>query len=229
MSSNVCSRALRQFLAAASAAALLTLLAGPAATAATLDVSASCVLSAEGSSNFPFPLFDPSMGTLNSVTLSADETENGPDFVEIYQNNHSTSIISPATASQTINIQGAGGVLLTLYQSLTQTVDYTPQGTAVQFDLPMASAGPATFTDAADLAMFTGTGTFYLGGDGGTYGVSMVPSIIDVANIPQDELVQVNAIYDYTPNGAVPEPGSLALFAGAGISAAGLLARRLRR
>jgi hypothetical protein len=230
MRSHSNSTALRHLLAAASAVAFFTLLAGQAAFAATENVSASGNLVPDLASNFSFPQFNPSLGTLNSITLSATETLGGGEFDEQYLNWLGTDTVASVTASQTINIVGASGTLLSLPQSLTQTVTYTTNGSHLFLDLPDASpAGPTTVTDAADLALFTGTGTFYLGSDGtGPVGVTAVSGITDIHNGSQMEFVTVDATYDYTPAGTVPEPGCLTLLAGAGLSGAGLMFRKRR-
>ncbi len=175
------------------------------------------------------PHFDPSLGTLNSITLSASEVQSGPDFNFQYNIPNGPDIVASTTIDQSIQIDRPDlSVLLPLAQSVTQSIDYSynPSGNnQVAVSLPDASSSSITLTDASDLALFSGTGWGKGLVEGGCPDVSTDPNVNIDGITPQTESLTMQVTYDYTP-AAVPEPGWLSLLAGAGLSAAGILRRR---
>jgi hypothetical protein len=180
-----------------------------------------------------FSQFDPSLGTLNSITVLLEGEVLGTIAFESLDN-------APATITAELKAQitltRPDATKLAVVVPTVQTVDMVAafDGT-IDFDLPSGK----TYTDLAvsgsdslttpppgdDLALFTGLGTISLpvtavGQSNATGAGNLLASFMTQA------AAQVTLTYDYTP-ATVPEPSTLALV-GLGLPV-GLLLRRRRK
>jgi hypothetical protein len=173
----------------------------------------------EWSHNFVLPLFNPALGPLQSVYISASESVNINGTVQ-----------NTSTGPQSFTFRAGSLLTVTLPDSLGY-LQPSPLALAQAYNLPAGGSAPYgpvsasdsvnyTYTAPVDMAWFTGVGTFTLpaytqtqeliAGGGG--------NIIASLNTIAGATVQVQYTY-------IPEPGSLALL---GLGAAVMLLRKRR-
>ncbi len=169
------------------------------------------------SDNFVLQQFDPSLGTLQSVMVTATENVTMSGTIHNY-----------ATVSESFSFSAGSLLTVTLPGSLG-VIQASPMSHAQVFNLPSganATFGPTTATDtgsstytlAGDMAWFLGTGTFSLPGQ--TVSSELITggggNLTALLNTVAGATVQVQYTY-----ATVPEPGTFV--SGALIAAAMLL------
>ncbi len=175
--------------------------------------------------NFSFPQFDPSVGTLTSVSVSA--TTNVVAQINVFNALSSSQAFTNASAAIPVTITAPAGLVL----SLTPTAGPLNSVAAVGFNtysgIPGSASGntsPANFSPylgtnlfgvamsfAAGLGTYSGSGPIglFFGGTADGGGVTTLT-------------------YTYTPN-AVPEPATIGMtLAGLGFVGFGIFRRRRR-
>ncbi len=104
----------------------------------------------------PVQQFDPSMGTLYSVTISANAVG---AFTQIYQNHGPSS--GDLTIGQSVHfvlaMQDGGAPVLSLDQSVTGVYQFAAFSSWTQ-EYPLTAGGEVTLTSPSALAQFTGQG-----------------------------------------------------------------------
>lgn len=186
------------------------------------------------SSSLGLQEFNPTLGTLNSITFTLNGDVSGSVKVE-------------NTGSSAATVNSALAATLTLERpDTTQLVVVLPKATFTDslsaFDGTIDFGGTsgvthsgisastsqvsATLTDATDLALFKGTGILSLpavavGSSAANGGGNLVAQFISDAG------ASASVTYDYTPGtpATTPEPSSMALM-GLGLGAAGLIGRK---
>jgi hypothetical protein len=182
--------------------------------------------------NMSFAQFDPSLGTLTSITINLTGTAFSTASVN--------SITAPGSnayefdSASTTHLQRPGGI-----NTLITVLPFNPEtqnlggasDPALPFTFPNNTAtdtsGPTIFSGASDLTLFTGPGTillpFKVNGSSGVNGPGTINSSVSTQGGGSATL-----FYTYTAfTTATPEPGTWAmLIAGA---STGLVALRRRR
>jgi hypothetical protein len=179
---------------------------------------------------FTFNKFDPSLGTLNSVTVTATSNVNFSGSVtNLAAKAESFKVTENVTFSTNNTLPDSHNTPLNF-----STNSYTQSYTKLAPNTPSAF-GPGTlngtfpletFTSSADLAGFTGAGsTFSLDGITETDILIQGAGGNVLASIATTAGETITVVYNYTP-ATVPEPATLAMF---GIGGLGLcLYRRTR-
>ncbi len=182
------------------------------------------------------PLFNPSLGTLNSVEIAISGTGT---MVVTFQNTSSSSekVNAAGFSYLTLDSQLAGGNtaisnLLESYDSdsgffAELTGSYPTQYTVAKggikvfpsFDLTGSYSD--TFT-GADLADFTGIGNYNLDFDTSSGTIMTVNGTNYLATFVSPVGASVTVTYDYSPP-VIPEPGTLTLFGTGLLGLAGML------
>jgi hypothetical protein len=183
----------------------------------------------------PVALFDPALGTLNSVTITFQGGENSSfvlkntapgsetfayqESLNYYLNNSNSAIgaLISSLAPTTVNVNNPS---ITLASG--QSISYGPFTAST-------SVGSVTITNAAELALFEGVGnlsnflvttktfTSYSGGGGNE-------STSDTSFA--DSTITVDYSYDANPPAVTPEPGTLGLLGTGILGMAAVLRRR---
>ncbi len=177
------------------------------------------------SESFTLPGFDPALGTLTGVEIISDVTLNAS--VDVINVTDDDEAVTAATASVPFEVTGPAGL------DIDQTLSVGPfDGTAVANSTTTLGSGSttesasATFTDAADLAMYTTDSTldFEFSGSAATFGGVGTPGATFFGG-SASALGTVTVVYTFIP---IPEPSSLVLV---GLGGVALLAGRkvLRR
>jgi hypothetical protein len=167
----------------------------------------------EWSHNFVLPLFDPSLGTLQSVYLMAGESV---DISGTLQNTSAgpQSFTFRAGSLLTVTLPGTLGFLQPSPLALAQAYNLPAGGTAPYGPVSASDSVNYTYTLPGDMAWFVGVGTFAL--PGFTQTQELIAggggNIIAVLDTVAGATVKVE--YSYVP---VPEPASLTLLALAGV------------
>jgi hypothetical protein len=163
----------------------------------------------EWSDSFVLQLFNPALGSLQSVYIAASESVNINGTVQ----NTSTgpqSFTFRAGSLLTVTLPGTLGFLQPSPLALAQAYNLPAGGSAPYGPVNASDSVNYTYTAPVDMAWFTGVGPFTLPGFTQTQeliaggGGNIIASLNTVAGAT----VQVQ--YNYIP---VPEPGSLALLA----------------
>ncbi len=155
------------------------------------------------------PQFDPSLGTLTSVDVQAVTSVTTTVRVE---NLDSAPAVIHTTVSGSVSLAGPSFTPLATPFSADQSFNAAPFDGTIDFDGPSGKSFPPqtstgnlnkTFTAAADLAPFIGTGTATFtaaaqASDSHTGSGNLVLSVNTVAN------ADVTVIYHYTPNNCLP-------------------------
>jgi hypothetical protein len=182
-------------------------------------------------------LFDSSLGTLNSVTLSGVMTALMTGYV---QNDALTpGILSASLEAGSVTLTSTDVTLFSYlgffgngYYGIADAFDVSPglvaPGEQHLVSLPyLGASGPVNYTDAGFLAALTGVGTV------GLEGVVLATTFFgNTAGSASDVLVTQASLtetvtYNYSPPTGTPEPMSMALL-GTGLLGLGAAARRKR-
>jgi hypothetical protein len=212
-------------------AAGIVLLASTPATAATISFSDSIPLaSTSWSSSVTVSKFDPSLGTLNSITFELDgHVEGGAKFESL--DSSPTTVTMNLTAD--IELQRPDTSTIVITTPLVQTVDSV---TAYDSVLDFGGTSGKTYAGlsaddsdsavspppASDLVLFTGLGNITLpveakGASSGSGAGNLILQFNTSAS------ADVKVTYDYEP---IPEPSTLGLLS---MGIMGLLAHLWRR
>jgi hypothetical protein len=201
--------------------------------AAMVEYSTSFTSQASAySSPFSFQLFNPSLGTLNSVVLSLSSNLTGG--VQVYSTLAGNTAFTNASSEVpvTVSVSAPGDVSAWVSGPARFAM---ASGTAVsgvnQFKGSSSTAVSTTVNvEASEFQDYTGTGTaqamFSVGNGNGTYGGTGVPGLFFGGMAFADGLFSVN--YTYTEVSAVPLPpaGWLLL---SGLVSMALIKRRRQR
>jgi len=190
--------------------AALLLMANEAKATTTATYTASYgPATTEWNHNFVLQLYDPSLGSLQSVYIAASESVNINGTVE----NTSTgpqSFTFRAGSLLTVTLPGTLGFLQPSPLALAQAYNLPAGGTAPYGPVNASDSVNYTYTAPVDMAWFIGTGTFTL--PGFTQTQELIAggggNIIAVLSTTAGASVQVQ--YNFIP---VPEPSSLVLLA----------------
>jgi hypothetical protein len=151
-----------------------------------------------------FPKFDPSLGTLVSVELQLDAACDS--LVTVSNTSATSSSKGWAMSEVTVTAQGVGS----LVDMVTPQIKFTlAPGGSISATLHATGSSDDTFTDAATLAAFTGTGTIPLLTTAEAYTIVAYNG----GNTSATQLTTASAsgtvVYQYE----VPEPMTLSLLA----------------
>jgi hypothetical protein len=200
------------------------------ADAASVTYADSISLSTtDWTSSVAAPLFDPSLGTLTSVSLALTGALNGTIFVE--NMDHSPSTVSE-TLSATLTLKRPDlSTLVAAFPSYTATDSFTAYdgvldfgGTSGVTHGPIMASASDTFVTpppGSDLPLFTGVGNIVLPVT--AHGTSHVAGSGNLAagfQTAAGAFVEVTYTYD-----VLPEPGTLTLLS-VGLMAAGWRRRK---
>jgi hypothetical protein len=204
----------------------MVLLAALAARAQTLTYSNSITLSGGNPADemaFDLPQFNPAQGTLDSVTLMIYSTfqyqftYSGLSASGVLTYTPSNSLSFLYNGSDLLSQENAGGY--TFNASLpSHGQSFTPAS-------PLALQGASNFSDALDLANFTGAGDVPLSGE--YYFLPTVTWTSGTVTWSADSSATMEAVvtYDFT---AAPEPGVTDILC-AGVAVLALTRLRYRR
>lgn len=175
------------------------------------------------------PFFDPSLGTLDSVTFSFE----GWRTLDLTCSSYSTPNYGfgycTAKISGLFNLYAENTLITQINPDSGAYSTYNPPsgGGAVSDHLYAEDLSEGTILDPALLALLTADGNFdqfrisFYGADGGSFGYGADDYFSSMA---WDADASAIVIYNYTPT-AVPVPGALGLMS-AGLGLLGTLARR---
>jgi hypothetical protein len=175
----------------------------------------------EWNNNFILQLFDPSLGSLQSVYITASESANIDGTVQNTSDGPQTFTFRAGSLLK-VTLPGALGYLQPSPLALAQDYNLPAGGSAPYGPVNASDSANYTYTSPADMAWFIGTGTFTLPGFTQTQeliaggGGNIIASLNTIAG------ATVEVQYNYVP---VPEPASLALLA---LGGAVMLLRRRR-
>lgn len=200
---------------------ILVSLAVSVVQADTLTYNYSVSLQSVGwSEDFTLPQFDPSLGTLNSITFTLQGTVNGDAKFESLDAQPSTVAMD---LSSTLQLQRPGGTILVQVIPLASTVDNVG---AYDGTIDFGGSSGKTYSglsdtktdsfisnppSASDLTLFTGTGNIILPVVATASSSSSGPGSL-ITQFSTKASAYATVVYDYTP---VPEPtGMIAMLAG---------------
>ena len=183
----------------------------------------------EWSHNFSLPLFDPALGTLQSVYVQADENLTMSGTVQ----NHATGpeSVSIRTGSLlTVTLPGSLGFLQPAPLASAQLYNLSAGGSAPYGPVSASDSVNYTYTAPADMASFVGTGSFTLPAftqtqlriSGGGGNINVVLTTLAGAD--------VEVQYVYQPNSEpVPDCGATGWLLSMTMVLVGALERKLRK
>ena len=157
---------------------------------------------------FSFQRFDPSLGILNSVTLTLEGNYNVSFFLE--NNSEESDLQGIVTSTMTMGVEDPRSNLtanLSLAYSQSYFLTHFERGNPNGFSAAGSGSNQATFTGASILAEFTGSGSVNLPGNW-NFGVTVSQPSDDLFYSYHEGDAWLNglATYDFT---AIPEPSSL--------------------
>jgi hypothetical protein len=178
-----------------------------------------------------FNQFDPSLGTLNAVTVSmsydfihtSTVTFYTPGTIGTSATNNTMSVSLPNGGGTVLSANSADYTRSTAFNSATMTLNTPVVLPATTFS---GSLGPVSLTSAADLAAFTGTGTIALPVTASSLAGLPTGNANGAAAVTTQADVKVTVSYSYTHKPAVPEPSSVVLL---GLGGCGMFLYRRRR
>jgi hypothetical protein len=200
----------------------LVLLAAGVVRAETLNYSQSYYGDPNWDQTLSIPQFNPSDGTLDSVSLQI--TGSGTASLA-YQNNSSSSTTNKVFLDLTWEVERTDSTVL-LNDTKEWYVNWSSASGASYNAGPWNTAPTPTdltYTTPADLAYFTGSGSADFLASGSNSVMESLSGGNFTISTPNSLGVTVAVTYNYTP---VPEPSILVLL---GLSAIGLLAYARRR
>jgi len=220
-------------------ATFAALLAGSLATAHAATSSSTYLLAedlTDWSSSLDLSQFNPALGTLNSVTIELAASLSGSGGVENLQSQKSGRFGVRLDGNLAFDAPTAGAWLSFSRTLIDQTVTLTPHdgnidlagSSGTRWAYSVQGSQSRSFTDALQLAAFTGTGTVQSALSADAVSTIGGPSNRS-ANFDTTASGRVTVRYDYSLAGvnAVPEPGTWALMA-AGLAMVLMLASRRR-
>ena len=225
----------------ATLAALAALLSGSLVTAHAATSSSTYLLAedlTDWSSSLDLIQFNPALGTLNSVTIALSATLSGSGGVENKQGLQPGTFVVQLDGNFNLDAPTAGAGLSFSRSLVNQTVtlakyDRTPDlagSSGTRWAYSVQGSQLRSFTDALQMAAFTGTGTVNAALSAEAVSTIGGPSN-RFANFDTTVSGRVTVSYDYTLAAVnavpVPEPGTWALMA-AGLGMVLLLASRRR-
>ena len=223
----------------ATLAALAALLTGSLVTAHAATSSSTYLLAedlTDWSTSLDLNQFNPALGTLNSVTIELAATLSGSGGVENKQGLQPGTFFVQLDGNLYLDASTAGAGLSFSRSLVNQTVtlakyDRTTDlagSSGTQWAYSVQGSQSRGFTDALQMAAFTGTGTVNAALSAAAVSTIGGPSN-RFANFDTTVSGRVTVSYDYTlaAVNAVPEPGTWALMA-AGLGMVLMLASRRR-
>ncbi|MDR3638164.1 MAG: choice-of-anchor E domain-containing protein [Isosphaeraceae bacterium] len=177
-----------------------------------------------------FNQFNPSLGTLTSVSVSVSYDFIHTSTITFY----TPGTIGTSATENTISVTLPNGQTIASgtapdYSSSTK---FDPSTMSLNKSITLApktdmgSLGPVSLTSSTDLALFTGSGTISIPVLASSLAGQSTNNANCGARVTTEAGAKVTISYTYTPHPAVPEPSSVVLL---GLGGCGLFLYRRRR